>query len=131
MDLRSSKTPKWKTMLRTRNRILMVGVVALTPIVVALAARNDVPQTVRATESVRQDDQPALKKSDMIRVIPIEPQPIQIERVLPLDTPVSVPPVILPINPPGKTRGRHVELDTCQRHGMHKVHSRRSWRCKR
>lgn len=111
---------------------------AIFSLMVVFATRSEAP---KASASERRFDDAwvdviqivPLKKTD--RIVSADPKHITVERVLPLDTPVSVPPIVLSVgdnDPPSRAkRRRHVELDVCQRHGMHKVTRGRSWHCKR
>jgi hypothetical protein len=110
-----------------------VGVSAFTPIVIALAARTDVPQTVAATASVGQgfDDVwhnalfplavAAMKTSNYE-----EPKIVQTVKVEP--TSEVIPPIVL--TEEKRKPKYHKVKDICQRHGLRKKQYGRKWRCK-
>jgi len=121
---------------------LMFGGSALLALVLALAARIDVPQTVAATEvnnnsiSVgkgRQFDDSwnDLQTSTVPKTASLastEPKPIQTIRVEPESE--VVPPIILSEEKVAKPK-YHEPKDVCQRHKMHKVYRGRSWHCRK
>ena len=78
------------------------------------------------------------KQQDRIRVIELastEPKPVVTERVVPPDTPVTAPPVlVVQEDKPVPRHRRFAEArDVCARHNMHRVttHGGKSWRCRR
>jgi len=118
---------------------VVFGGSALFALMIALAARTDVPQTVATTVSVGQGDQfndawnestgPVLLKAASLAST--EPKPVKTVAVTPDIEPDVV--VIKEEKITTKPKQHHVERDVCQRHGMHKVITRggRSWRCRR
>jgi hypothetical protein len=112
---------------------LVFGGSALLALVIALAARTDVPQTVAATESAGQGSQFDDAWNDVASTVifktaarfSTEPKPVQTEVITP------IPPVLVVSEEKvTKPKQHHVERDICQRHGMHKVYKGRSWRCR-
>jgi hypothetical protein len=122
----------------TRIKILIVGVVAFTPIMASLMARTDVPPVATAATTVDQGrpfDESwrhaavtvALKSQ--ARVIP-EPEIKEVKTEVILPTAIATPEEITP-----KIRAKLMpeETNICTRHHMHKVSIRhgRSWRCRK
>jgi hypothetical protein len=114
---------------------MVFGGSALLALVLALAARIDVPQTVAATASAGQGRQfdeawndvattvipkTALLKSDL--------NVVKTERIEPDTT--YIPPIIIAEEKPRKPK-YHPVKDVCQRHHMHKVYRGRGWRCRK
>ena len=119
-----------------KTSTIVFGGSALLALVLALAARIDVPQTVAATESVGQSRQFDDSWNDMqTTVMPktaslrnTEPKPIQTVKIEPESE--IIPPSVIYEDKPRKPK-YHEPKDVCRRHGMHKVQRGRSWRCRR
>jgi len=115
-----------------KTSTIVFGGSALLALVLALAARIDVPQTVAATESVGQsrqfdDSWNALQTSIIPKTASLREEPKLVQTVK-IEPESEVIPEIL-MTP--KSRFKRVEKrDVCQRHGMHKVQRGRSWRCR-
>jgi hypothetical protein len=116
---------------------IVLAAVALFALMLVFATRNDVSQTVGATVSAREDVQLddnwreagliMLKEASLADTAP---KVVKTEVVVP-DLP-SLPFVVLDEEKLDYVpKQRHVELDVCQRHKMHKVQRGRSWHCKR
>lgn len=123
-----------------RSFIVVFGGSALVALMVAFAARTDVPQTVATTASVGEGakfDETWNAAASTVTfksasIVSTEPKLVQTIRVEP-DSEV-IPPVILSeekITTKPKYRHVRAERDICKRHGMHKVHQGKSWRCRR
>lgn len=99
------------------------------PITVAAAAEEQFDEAW--TDTMRPL---ALRKADLEKTLATttEPKPVAVERIL-LDVSTKVPPVIVSFaeDKPVTRHRRHVERNTCTRHGKRKVVTgRRGWSCR-
>lgn len=71
-----------------------------------------------------QQPDPAIRRVRTVTIVPVPAQETAVAEPKPAPGPVATP-------APVRRVTRKASLDTCQRHGMRKVHYGKRWRCRR